>query len=304
MFALAERVFASRAARQSGLLIAMQGTSMVLAMAFTVLLTRGLSVADYGIFRYAITFLALAMTVLQFGWPYSAARLLALESDRCVQREIVGACLLLVLVSSGVGLILTLAGMAVADAFGYHLPRILIWVAPFLYVTIGQAMIGSICQGLNRISVLSAQQVMPYVLLLPITAAQVYLWRKYSLQAAVIGYIAVFSAVITVGFYRIGVAFTRWRSWLRAVVGENRRTGFPMYIGGLFGVASAQVIAMWVADFVDPVRYGQYALALSASSPLSVLVSSVGSVIFRSSSRSDRSSRCPMRLGRPLKNHT
>lgn len=58
-----------------------------------------------------------------------------------------------------------------------------------------------------------------------------------------------------------------------------------MYIGGIFGVGSAQIIAMWVAECVDPSRYGQYALALAVSSPLSVSISSVGSVIFRSSSR-------------------
>jgi len=260
---------------------------MLLGIAFAVLVTRGLAVADYGLFRYAMTFLALAMTVLQFGWPYSAARLLALENDRDAQKEIVGACLILVLIGSFVGTILTLAGAAAAHACGYHLPRILIWVAPFLYVTLGQTMIGSICQGLNRIPLLSYQQVLPYLLLLPITAAQVYLWHNYSLQAAIVAYVAVYSAVITFGFYRLGTVFTGWRSRLHAVVGENRYTGFPMYIGGLFGVASAQVIAMWVAEFVDPSRYGQYALALAVSSPLSVLISSVGSVVFRSSSRSN-----------------
>lgn len=260
---------------------------MLLAIAFTVLITRGLNVADYGLFRYGMTFLALGMTLLQFGWPYSAARLLALENDRGAQKEIVGACLVLLMISSGVGSVLTLVGIAAAGALGHHLPRILIWVAPFLYVTLAQAMIGSMCQGLNRISLLSFQQVLPYVLLLPITAAQVFGWRYYSLEVAVIAYIGVFSVVITVGFVQLGVSFSRCRSWLQAVLGENRRTGFPMYIGGLFGVASAQVIAMWVAEFVDPSRYGQYALALAVSSPLSVLVASVGSVIFRSSSRNN-----------------
>ncbi len=286
VLALLTGVFGSRAARQSGLLIVMQGSSILLATAFTVLITRGLTVADYGVFRYAMTFLALAMTVLQFGWPYSAARLLALENDRGVQCQIVGASLLLMLISSAAGALLTMAGLTAAEALGHPLPRVLIWVAPFLYVTLGQGMIVSICQGLNRISLLSFQQVLPYIFLLPITGAQMFVWGNYSLQAAVITYIAVFSTVIVVGFLQLGFSFTGWRSWLTVVVRENRRTGFPMYIGGLFGVASAQVIAMWVAQFVNPSRYGQYALALAISSPLSVLISSVGSVIFRSSSRS------------------
>jgi O-antigen/teichoic acid export membrane protein len=65
---------------------------------------------------------------------------------------------------------------------------------------------------------------------------------------------------------------------------ENRRTGFPIYVGGIVGVASAQLVAMWVAEFVDLSRYGQYALAVAVSAPLAALVSSVGTVIFRSSS--------------------
>lgn len=284
--AIIKSFFGSRVAKQCGFLIGTQGFAMLLSFAFTILITKGLDVAAYGMFRYAMTFLALAMTLLQFGCPYSAARLLALENDRSAQKQLVGACVIMVIISAVVGTAFTLVALFAAEALGYHLPRILIWVAPFLYVTLGQYMIGSICQGLNRISLLSFQQILPYSLLLPITAIQISLLGEYSLAAAIIGYVAVFSAVITVGFLKLGVAFTHWQSWLRVIIGENRRTGFPIYIGGIFGVASAQIIAMWVAQYVDLTRYGQYALALAVSAPLSVLVSSVGTVIFRSSSSS------------------
>lgn len=279
--------FGRKTAKQSFLLIGMQGFGMLLSFAFTMLITRGLDVGAYGMFRYAMTFLALAMTLLQFGWPNSAARLLALESERSTQKQIVGACAVMVIICSGIGSVCTIVGFVAAEALGYHLPRVLIWVAPFLYVTLGQYMIGSVCQGLNRISLLSFQQVLPYIMLLPITAVQMFVIGRYSLYAAVIGYGAVFSAVITVGFLRLGVAFSHWWSWARAIIIENRRTGFPIYIGGIFGVASAQVVAMWVAEFTSLARYGQYALALAISAPLSVLVSSIGTVVFRSSSRSD-----------------
>jgi O-antigen/teichoic acid export membrane protein len=148
-------------------------------------------------------------------------------------------------------------------------------------------MVGSICQGLNRIPLLSFQQVLPYVILLPATAVQLFVFNEFSLSAAIIGYVATFSLVVGIGFLQLGVAFGQWQSWVRVILSENRRTGFPIYIGGVFGVASAQLIAMWVAEYVDPVQYGQYALALAVSAPLGVLVSSVGTVIFRSSSRSN-----------------
>ena len=278
----------NRAVRQFGLLIGMQGLGMILSFAFTILVTRSLNVGTYGMFRYAMTFLSLGMTLLQFGWPYSASRLLALEQDQSAQERLVGAGALMVIVSTAVGVAVTLVVFFTAEVFGFHLPRILLWVAPFLYVTLGQNMVSSICQGLNRISLLSFQQVLPYALLLPITAIQIYGFGTYSLSAAIIGYVVVFSFVLTFAFVRLGVGCSGWRISMGKIIGENRRTGFPIYIGGVFGVASAQLIAMWVAEFVDSSRYGQYALALGISAPLSVFVSSVGTVIFRSSSGTKR----------------
>jgi O-antigen/teichoic acid export membrane protein len=280
------RFFASKAAKQSGMLIGLQGVAMTSSFALTILIVRGLDVAEYGTFRYVMIFLALGMTLLQFGMPYSAARLLALEADPSVQKEIIGACAAFVALTTIVGIIVTLAVVFAAEALGYGVPQVLIWVAPALCVTLGQYMLGSVCQGLNRISVLSFQQVLPYVILVPATAIQLFLFHEYSLSAAIIGYVAAFFLVVVLGFFQLGVAFRQWQFWLRAMLSENRGTGFPIYVGGVFGVASAQLIAMWVADFADPVQYGQYALALAVSAPLGVLVSSVGTVIFRSSSRS------------------
>jgi O-antigen/teichoic acid export membrane protein len=84
------RLTASDTARQSTLLIAWQGVAMVASLGLTALIARGLEVADYGTYRYALTFLALGMTLLQFGIPYSAARLLALEQNSRGQARIVG----------------------------------------------------------------------------------------------------------------------------------------------------------------------------------------------------------------------
>jgi O-antigen/teichoic acid export membrane protein len=272
--------------KQSGLLIGAQGTSILLSFAFTVMVTRGLNSAGYGLFRYAMTFMALAMTVLQFGWPYSTARLLALESDTRSQKEIVGAAVLLTVISTAIGCVMTLAAYKTAATFGYSLPLLLVWVSPFLYVTLGQGMLNSVCQGLNRIAVLSGQQIMPYILLLPVTAALLMLGR-YSLEAAIVCYVAVFTIVLVHGFHRIGLTFENWLARAKAILKENRRTGLPIYIGGVCGVASTQVITLWVAEFVSLSRYGHFALAVTVASPMAVLVSALGTVIFRSSSSSN-----------------
>lgn len=270
-------------AKQSILLTAAQGSTLLLSFLLTIFIARGLSVADYGQFRYAMTFLGLAVSVFHFGWPISASRVLALESDRHAHRETVGACFILVAISSGVGTTVSLLLFLGAKVLGFQLPDVVIWILPFVYVTVGQYMISSICQGLNRIALLSSQQVLVYLLLIPITVIQVQAIGSYSLGAAIAGYVVVFTVVLSVGFVRLGCAFTNSISRVRMILKENRRTGFPIYIGGIFGVASAQIVIMWTVQFLDPTSYGQFALAVAVSAPLGVMVSSIGTVIYRSS---------------------
>lgn len=253
------------------------------SLALTALVARGLSVGDYGAYRYAITFLTLGMTLLQFGVPYSLARLLAVETDPAAHRRYVGLGVAVVVAASCLGAALTV--VAAATSGGRLVSWVLVWVSPALAITLGQAMIAGLCQGLGRIQLLSAQQVLPYAILIPATGVQIYWLGTYSVEAALIGYAATYAAVIAYGFSRLGPTFSACGAAWHSLRGENARTGFPIYIGGIFGVASAQFVAMWAAAYVDSERYGYYALALSISAPLQVLVASVGTVIFRDSAR-------------------
>jgi O-antigen/teichoic acid export membrane protein len=279
------RLASNDTARQSATLMAAQALAMLGSLGLTALIARGLDVADYGVYRYALTYLAFGMTVLQFGVPYSAARLLALHDDPDMQERIVGFGALAVLLATALGVALTLGATATGRWTGLTLPVVVLVICPALFVTLGQAFVTSACQGLGRITLLAAQQVLPYLVLLPITAFQVFLLNRYSLTAALLGYVLTFTLVLYMGFRRLGVSFAGMGEVWSALNAENRRTGLPIYIGGVFGVASAQFISLWVAAFIDSTDYGQYALAVAVSAPLCVLLSSVGTVIFRSSSR-------------------
>lgn len=279
---------ADRLTRQTATLVAFQGASIVLAFGLTVLLARALDVAAYGQFRFAIIFLSLGMTVAQFGLPYSAARLMALEPDGGKQGEIVGASCVIVGLCTVAGVIAVIVASLGAHLAGWSVPSLLIWIAPALYVTLGQAMVGSLCQGANRIDILGYTQVLPYVFLIPITALQIVAFGHYSLEAALLTYVAIFSGVLWWSVRVLNGSLRRLSLWLRAISAENVHTGFPIYIGGLLGVASTQVIAMWVVAYASAEQYGQYALALALAAPLGVLVSSVGTVIFRSSATRPR----------------
>jgi O-antigen/teichoic acid export membrane protein len=166
-----------------------------------------------------------------------------------------------------------------------------VMLAPFVYVSLGQQLVTCVCQGLNRINLLAMQQIAPYAILLPLTAIEIFIFRSYSLPIAVANYLVVFTAIVASGIMRAGVSFTGSSERIRDIRRENKTTGFPLYVGGLFGVASAQVIALWVTQYTDSTEYGYYALGLAISSPLGVLVSAVGSVIFRASAEQHSLSR-------------
>ncbi len=54
----------------------------------------------------------------------------------------------------------------------------------------------------------------------------------------------------------------------RDSAGKSPHGFSDLYRRHLSGVASAQLISLWVTQFVDPTHYGQYALALAVSNPL------------------------------------
>jgi O-antigen/teichoic acid export membrane protein len=185
-------------------------------------------------------------------------------------------------------MLLTYGAAVTGHVLGFTLPAIVLVVCPALFVTLGQGFMSSACQGLGRIALLASQQVLPYIVLLPATAFQIFVLSKYSLTAALLGYVLTFTLVLYAGFRRLGVSFEGMAEVWSMLKAENLKTGLPIYVGGIFGVASAQFISLWVAAFIDSVDYGQYALAVALSAPLCVLLSSIGTVIFRSSSRLQR----------------
>jgi O-antigen/teichoic acid export membrane protein len=285
MLAKIRMLVQSGAARDSASLVVWQGVSMAGSLGLTALIARGLDVADYGTYRYALTFLTLGATLLQVGIPYSIARLLALESDAQAQRAIIGVGLVAVCATTVLGMLLTVVFVTAARNANWASLELLAWVSPALFITLGQLMVSSACQGMGRIGALATQQVLPYLILLPATALQIFVLDQYSTSAALGGYVLTFTLVLALGFQRLGLGFDGMPAAWRAMRRELALTGFPIYVGGVFGVASAQFVSIWTASFVPDDEYGQYALALAVAAPLGVLLSSIGTVIFRRSTK-------------------
>jgi O-antigen/teichoic acid export membrane protein len=230
-----------------------------------------------------MTYLSLGMVLLQFGIPYAISRLLtgAFTSERQIHLVSCGAIYALGTTVTACAVMVSLVIL-----FGDRMAQsklILVAVTPLLVVTIGQNVLTNICQGLGRIDFIGMLQVSPFLILLPATVLQIYCFESFTLTAAIVGYALAFSTVLLALFGALGVGAKCDINIWRDILSEVKKTGAPIYIGALFGVATVQFVAMWAAEFMDSATYGKYSLALAVSSPLGVMISSIGTVIFRTS---------------------
>jgi len=75
--------------------------------------------------------------------------------------------------------------------------------------------------------------------------------------------------------------FTNLKSNSNLLWKENKYYGFPVFIGAITGVASAQIASFSISFFVDNANVGFFALAITASMPLSMLPVSLGTTLFK-----------------------
>jgi len=188
-----------------------------------------------------------------------------------------------------IGLLLTYGAYYGAKAVGYGgIPAIILLAPWFLYITVLEYAINSFCTGMNRIKLLSSQLALPISLLVVATAIQVYVFKRYGFAEAMVAFILSHTVIVALGIFRIKPSFHSLRDNIVSIWTENRRTGLPIYFGGLVGVASVQVIGLLIPSLLSMADYAQYALAYSISAPLSMVASTLGTVIFRDSASRDR----------------
>lgn len=273
-----------RFARQYSLLLAANAAVAVISFVSNLLINNHLSELDYGTYRYAVNYLQLGVSIATLGLPYSAARLLALERDRGRQRRVIGAAYALMALACLAGLLLTWAAYFGARALGIAGMQSILAVAPLLLcVTVFEYTTASLCGGTNDIRLLSSQLALPAALLLLVTAALVYALRWYGLAQALGAFALAHTVVIAVGIRRMRPSLREFGRSASAILRENRTTGLPIYLGGLIGVSSVQLISLTIPSAVGMEGYAQYALAYSVSAPLSLAASTLGTVLFRSS---------------------
>lgn len=280
-------IIKKRKAKQVISLYSSMTLSLFVGIGISVINTRLLGAESYGDYKFILNFLFFILSFITFGFFFSGGRLIAQKENESIKHKLMSNLLIITVYISllfiCVALLLSfLEEMIYENNLGY-LIRIFL---PLLFVFPFQYSIENILQGDNRIYTLSLFRLGPKTLYL-ITAISLNLFIPLTL------FYALFLNFITLAFfvllviYRINPSLKADKSIISIIWSENKTYGFHVYIGAITGVASAYLAGLSLGYFVDNINVGYFALALTATKPLTMIPTTIGTTFFKEFAKSD-----------------
>ncbi len=242
-----------------------------LGVAVLGVLTRALTVADFGVYSFVTAVLLFLAMFTDAGISTSGARLMALAGSENEQRSRSAA---LLLASLGAGAALTccaaIASFLVEPLFGGGSGGLLLMAAPFALFLPAQEMIIYMAQGANRIGLLSVFLILPRLLLLPLL---LLLASRHALSieaalAATYGSTAV--AVMCVAL--LNRPFTKGiRAQLSLLRVELKEFGRDVYAARIVDGLTTGLDKMLLSYHHGMIPVGFYSIAFTMASPIVML---------------------------------
>lgn len=255
--------------------------AVVGGVAVSVVNTHVLGEAQFGDVRFLQNTLVLGAGLVSFGLFNSAGRLIMQENAEDEKRELVGAVLVLTFLISIIYMLsLYIYSWYQPKGASCDLGSVLRLSLPFVFVQPLLIELENLLQGDNRIHALGFIRTAPTALyLLGILAltrfANVDVFAVIVMQQVVLAIPLVYITS------RLRPKIRSIRSFVSPLIEENRRYGFPVFVGSLANVTSAQVGTLVVGYLVDNVNLGYYSLALTVTAPLGLLPGVVGTTMFK-----------------------
>jgi O-antigen/teichoic acid export membrane protein len=286
--ALLSRMSESGIGRQSIVLFFAQLSNAALGMAVYVILTRSLSVDDFGTYTFAISFLTFTGVFFDFGLSSSGMRLMALaESDREKRARMGTITVFSLLIGAAFCVFAAAASFAVRPVFSDGTARVILAVAPLALAIPLQETVISLCQGANKIGFLSVFYVLPRLIVLLLLAVLPLVWVLSATMAAVATLAAAAIAVTAAMLYFRPTleAFRAQALLLKREIGEF---GKQVYAGRIVDGLTNGADRMLISYFSGMPTLGFYSIAMTMTSPLGMFSRSISSSSYRSFARADR----------------
>lgn len=275
-------VFDYKIKRQVILLYSTSLLGVLVGVGVSVLNTRSLSVADYGDVRYVNNIINFVCSLLLLGYFVSGSRLLALSSDRGRSRKIYAA---LIVILCGA---IILDMMAMLGCYFVHtkwlnpnVANLFLLAIPVCSAPLLLNFINTSFQGDNRIGAIAWARLFPSLLYLVVG------FLIYQMYGASTSMMLLLQNGVAIIIYVLLIASTKpifqgVRESILDLHKENKQYGFHVYTGSVAAISLSYLAGITLGIFnEDNTLVGFYTLALTITTPLSMLPSIVGTVFFK-----------------------
>lgn len=277
---------------QAAILYAFTLLGVVLGFAVSIVNTRFLSVDDYGILKFVQQLFEFLAVLVSFGFSYSIGRMVVHEDEHDdenkTHRKIIGVGILINLgIAIISGLFIFFVVFFSEDLVEARAKEYLLLFMPFAFVFIFDLYLKKLFQGSNRIYSLAFFSVLPRFVYL-VLAGVLILTSYFNLFSSMVVFYFLSTTLIIAYCYSYKPIFKNLDKAYTLVRDENKVNGFPIYVGTLANVATAQSLGVLVGIYVDMEAVAYFSLAIVVSSPLQMLPSVIGTTLFKSFAKQDQ----------------
>jgi O-antigen/teichoic acid export membrane protein len=253
------------------------GLGFVVSIINTSLLTSD----AFGAFKFVQQLFAFFSVFMSLGVAYSTSRLLAISKCKQQERELVGGTIITYCGLSVIGMILLIVISMLPFIENIKgLNSLLLIATPFVAVSIFNPVINNVLQGLNRIDILVFFKVAPQVLYIIVI---IFYDHFYDINVSSLLMVSYGTACLIVIYClgKLSPTIPKVRGFISSISVENRKNGFPVYLGSLVAVGAANLLGVFLGLYVDLKTVGFYTLAVMIASSLQMIPSVIATVSFK-----------------------
>jgi O-antigen/teichoic acid export membrane protein len=274
--------------RQTALLFASQIAVMALGVGTGALTTRGLGVEQYGVYSFTLGFVGFLGNFFGMGFCSSAARMLAANTDKSGERELVGSLFMIAGAQGFVFSVFVFGSGSVVDLVCRTHVRQLMTLAAFVSSSLMlDMMLTQVYRGTNQIGALALYTVAPKALYV---AGALWAIRagRFTAAVALVLNLGAILAACAVGICCLRPRLKGVRGQWQAIWKETKEYGFHVYLGSIMDTSTYKMDGLFIAGFVDTKSVGLYSLGQTLVSPMAQFSRSLSISLFRGFANSRR----------------
>ena len=257
----------------------------------SILTTRILGPASYGDYKFVQTVWMLLTLLSTFGLIQSGSRVILLETEAFSAKKAVGAVLVLALIMGFlVGLLTVILAYPIDFLFHTQVALIIIALAPLIIGTTLRDALVLILQSTNQITLLAALEFFPsifYVIGLYVISKMVIINAMITLAIQQVSFLGIVLIIVLFLQPRLG----SFRHYLKKIKEENKKFGFPIYMGLIATYATSYINRLSISYWVDNTAIGFFSLASTISEPLKLIPNAAAISSFKSFARQEKISK-------------